>query len=101
MGNALADETAKVINRQDIATFREAADNISLHSARQMEDLLCVYRYLCTLNRLQSTLKIEKEQEDGAALQAQGLDDISHLQHVLSTWEIEGQARNFQKNSMK
>lgn len=62
------------------------------HSARQMEDLICVYRYLCTLNSLQSTLKLEKETEEGAALHAQGLDDISHLQKVLSTWEIDGQA---------
>lgn len=64
MGNTLADETAKIINRQDLPTFQEAADTISLHSARQMEDLLRVYRYLCTLNSLQSTLNIEKEKKN-------------------------------------
>ena len=48
-----------------------------------------------TLNSLQSTLKIEKEKEQGEALRAQGLDDISHLQNVLSTWENEGQEWTF------
>lgn len=55
-----------------------------------MEDLLCVYKYLCTLNSLQSSLRIEKEAAEGEALHAQGLDEISLLQKTLSKWEVQG-----------
>lgn len=98
MGNTLADETAKVINRQDIPTFKEAADNISLHSMRQMEALLCVYRYLCTLNQLQSTLRIEKEKSENEALQAQGHDEISYLKATFSEWKVEGPLWTFSED---
>lgn len=39
LGNTLADETAKIINKQDIDSFREAAEAISLNSKRQMAAL--------------------------------------------------------------
>ena len=45
LGNTVADETAKLINRQDIAAFRQAAENIRTHSQNQMDALLCVYKY--------------------------------------------------------
>lgn len=61
LGNTLADETAKIMNTQDIVTFREAANSIHLHSKRQISDLLIVHHYLCELNSLHSALKIEKE----------------------------------------
>ena len=90
LGNTVADETAKLINRQDIEAFRQAAENIRIHSQKQMEALLCVYKYLCTLNSLQSSLRIEKESAENAALHEQGLDEISLLRKTLTEWEVQG-----------
>ena len=96
MGNTLADEITKIINKQDIPVFRDAADAIKTHSARQIADLGLVLCYLCDLNSLHSTLRLEKDRElqnEGDA--AHNVDEISHIQKHLTQWRFEGPTWQF------
>lgn len=50
LGNTLANETARITNKQDIAAMKSITDNIDQHCSIQQIALLHVYRYLIDLN---------------------------------------------------
>lgn len=52
LGNTLANETAKTVNRQNIPAMLDATNSIRCHCARQVQDLIIVYPYLVDLNTL-------------------------------------------------
>lgn len=60
-GNTVADETAKITNKQDITAMISITENIDHHCRRQQSVLVAIYRYLLDLNALHSKMCLEKD----------------------------------------
>lgn len=83
LGNTVADETAKLVNRQDISPVVAAASNIQTHSHCQMKALISVYKYLIDLNTLHLNFKLEKEKQLVEEGEHSGVDTYSSIQNTL------------------
>ena len=89
LGNDLADEVAKAINKRDLPILLNASRVISEHSVRQIDSLLSVYLYLAELNSLHSQLKLQKEHPAATQSAHASVDDYANFHAILSTWSID------------
>lgn len=78
LGNMLADETAKVTNRQDLDVLLSITNNIDHHCQAQQEVLLDIYRYLVDLNALHSKIRLGKDKS------TDGDDTIGNIDEIAS-----------------
>lgn len=75
LGNTLADETAKVTNKQDICLL-QATQAIFQHTEAQIAALL------------HSKINLDKENQVDGDAQTKGIDEISHCSEILVNWKV-------------
>lgn len=90
LGNTVADETATLVNKQDIPVMQNACHSIQCHSRVQTQTLSKIYAYLCDLNSLHMTRRIEKEKSQAEESDLNNSDAIAHIQQVLCDWVPDG-----------
>ena len=98
LGNTVADETAKHVNKQDLAFMQLACDAIDHHSSVQMKALSEVFAYLCDLNSLHTLLKLERERNQTEENEHNNCDAISKIQQILTEWVPDGPFWSFSGN---
>lgn len=90
LGNTVADDTAKLINQQEMPFLQEACDDIAHHSCVQMQALAEIFAYLCELNSLRMTLTLEREKSQDEENEHNSCDAIAQIQQILLDWVPDG-----------
>lgn len=89
LGNMVADETAKLVNKQDISPMEEAATSTRKHCMIQSQALEVLFSYLIELNAFHVSLKHENDQKEAAEAEQAGVDAFSSFQEKLVQWAFE------------
>ena len=78
--------------------FQTACDAILRHSQVQSQALSEVFAYLCDLNSLVMTLKLEKDRHQNEENEHNNSDAIAHIQQHLLSWLPEGPFWHFEEH---
>ena len=88
LGNDLADETAKLLNHQDIDAMHTAVSHIHSHSQCQMHILFLIYSYMADLNQLHVSLRLSEPDSAAENHQFNNVDALQSFGNKLSHWQL-------------